>query len=655
MESLAQAMVIIVNPNPTLAIVGNDPLVCNGTDGTIDLTGNSLGNVTIEWSGAATGTQTATLPYIITGIASGTYDVFYTDDVTGCVSMIEQVILNNPGAPIIDPITPYISCEVDYIVPAITAGANLSGDQAVYDAPGGPNGGGSLVPTGTAISVSTTLYAYDESGICSNEAVISITINPLPNSGTNGAITYCSVDAPEDLFNHLGGSPDLGGTWSPALNSGTGVFDPAADAQGTYTYSVTNGCGTSSTDVAVTITANPTAGTDGAVTLCDTDPSVDLFSVLGGNPDLGGTWSPALSSGTGVYNPSTDAGGIYTYTITTSCGSFSANVDVTLNVSDDATFSYSSDIFCLNAANPIASINVTNGGVFTISLGGEINATNGTIDLAGSGPGTYGVTYSTAGPCADVFVLTITILDVTDPIITPVGPFCSDNSPVILQASQSGGVWSGIGVNPVTGEFNPSLAISGLNDITYTIDGLCIAFSTIQIEVIPVPIVSTIEDTTIMNGNSVNLITTGNVSAYSWSPGATLICDDCQNPVATPDVTTTYTVSVEENGCVATDQVTITIDYEIIIYVPNAFTPNGDGQNDVFFPVISGIDSDEYKFMIFNRWGELIFNTSHLSEGWDGTYKGLMSQQDVYVWKIYCKEISSIETHEYIGHVTLIK
>ena len=730
--TLTETLTITVNPTPTLTLTAVDPTNCNGTDGSVDVTGSSFGSVTIAWSGAATGTQTTTLPYAVTGLASGNYDVFYTNDLTGCVSMIEQVVLNNPGTPIIDPIAPYISCEVDYIVPAITTGTNLSGNQAVYDAPGGPAGGGVLVPVGTAISVSTTLYAYDESGICSNEALISITINPLPNSGINGGITYCSDDAPENLFNLLGGAPDLGGTWSPALISGTGVFDPFVDAQGTYAYTVTNGCGTSSTDVVVTIaatltagtdgnimvcdtdpsidlfnllggapdlggtwlpalisgtgvfdpsadaqgpytysvanlcgtsssdvvvtiTVNPNPGTNGAITLCDSDASVDLFNLLGGNPDVGGTWSPALISGTGIYNPSSDAGGIYTYSITTSCGVFSANADVTLNASDDATFGYSSGVYCINVTNPIASINVTNGGVFTISSGGVIDATNGTIDLADSGPGTYGVTYSTAGPCPDVFVLTITILDVINPTITLVGPFCSYDAPVILQTSQPGGLWSGTGVNSLTGEFNPSLAASGINDITYTIDGSCIAFSTIQIEVIPTPIVSTIADTIIMNGNSVNLITIGNVSAYSWTPGTTLTCDDCQSPIATPNVTTTYIVNVEENGCVASDEVTITIDYEIIIYVPNAFTPNGDGQNDIFIPIISDIDPNQYEFMIFNRWGELIFESQHPSQGWDGYHKGVPAPDGTYVWKVSCKEVSTIEDYQYMGHVTLIK
>jgi gliding motility-associated-like protein len=404
--------------------------------------------------------------------------------------------------------------------------------------------------------------------------------------------------------------------------------------------------------VVVTITADPNAGTDGNTTVCDTDPAVDLFGLLGGTPNTGGVWSPALSSGTGVFNPAVDAGGNYTYSIITSCGTFSSIVDVTLNVSDDATFSYASDSFCIDGTNPMASINGTNGGVFTISAGGMINAANGTLDLAGSGVGTFDVTYTTNGPCPDVFTLTINILDISDATITPVGPFCSYDAPILLQAAQSGGTWSGTGVDPVTGEFNPSLGATGLNPITYTIDGLCGDVSTIQIEVIPAPVVSTIEDVSIMFGNSVNLIATGNASAYTWTPGETLVCDDCQNTIATPDQTTTYTVWVEENGCSASDQVTITIEYEPIVFVPNIFSPNSDGQNDILYVRGQGILN--FTFMVYDRWGEKVYESTALENGWDGTFRG---QEMIPAVFMYVVDVNFTNGSSQVisGDVTLVR
>src|SRR5690606_24236819 len=176
-------------------------------------------------------------------------------------------------------------------------------------------------------------YTYTVTNGCGSDAAdITVTITANPNPGTNGTLTLCSTDSPTDLFNSLGGSPDAGGTWSPALSSGTGVLNPAVDAAGTYTYTL-NACGggTLTSTVTVTINPAPNAGTDGSVTLCNNDPSTDLFTSLGGTPGTGGSWSPAMSSGSGIFNPSVDAAGVYTYTITNSCGSSTATVTVTVN------------------------------------------------------------------------------------------------------------------------------------------------------------------------------------------------------------------------------------------------------------------------------------------------------------------------------------
>ena len=657
---------MVIEELPTVTAVNGGNTYCAGVtpaDITVDVTGNGPWTIDYTVDGVAQTASGAASP-INLGNASGEYVVTNITDATCTNTATGTQTIDFFTMPTVETVNGGDDYCPSDIVADVTVDVTGAGPWTIdYTLDGVAQ-----TATGAAspISLGNTPGAYVVTAVtdvnCTDVAsgTQTITINTIPTitltpddpsacNGTDGSILVSGTGSGTVTWTGIASGSDNTATLNytiPAL--GAGSYD-------VFFIDGTTGCQSA---MELTLLNNPSApnpGTDGNTTVCETDPSVDLFGLLGGTPNTGGVWSPALSSGTGVYNPALDAGGVYTYSITTSCGTFSSIVDVTLNLTADATFNYSSDEFCLNEANPIASFDGTNGGVFTISSGGVIDATNGTIDIAGSGAGTYGVTYSTSGPCPDVFVLTITILDVNDPTITLVGPFCSYDAPVILQASQPGGVWSGTGVNPITGEFNPSLAASGLNDITYTINGLCIAFSTIQIEVIPAPIVETIGDTTIMNGNSVDLITSGNANAYNWTPGTTLTCDDCQSPIATPDVTTTYTVSVEENGCLASAAVTVTIDYEIIIYVPNAFTPDGDGQNDIFIPIITGIDTDEYKFLIFNRWGELIFDTSHLSEGWDGTYKGLMSQQDVYVWKIYCKEISSIETHEYIGHVTLIK
>lgn len=90
-------------------------------------------------------------------------------------------------------------------------------------------------------------------------------------------------------------------------------------------------------------------------------------------------------------------------------------------------------------------------------------------------------------------------------------------------------------------------------------------------------------------------------------------------------------------------------------YIPNAFTPGGDGRNDHFMPVSMGIDPKQYEFEVFNRWGELIFSTTDISKGWDGTYMDKLVQDGVYVWKIHAKETDTRKRISQSGTVTLLK
>ncbi|UPT68899.1 MAG: gliding motility-associated C-terminal domain-containing protein [Sphingobacteriales bacterium JAD_PAG50586_3] len=88
-----------------------------------------------------------------------------------------------------------------------------------------------------------------------------------------------------------------------------------------------------------------------------------------------------------------------------------------------------------------------------------------------------------------------------------------------------------------------------------------------------------------------------------------------------------------------------------ILYIPNAFTPNGDGINETFVPKGDGIET--FKMLIYNRWGELLYETTDLQQGWDGTYQGVLSQQDVYIYKVSARGLAyGIVEQE--GTVTLI-
>jgi gliding motility-associated-like protein len=136
-------------------------------------------------------------------------------------------------------------------------------------------------------------------------------------------------------------------------------------------------------------------------------------------------------------------------------------------------------------------------------------------------------------------------------------------------------------------------------------------------------------NTTITYGNTVSLSASGDAT-YQWFPSATLSCDTCANVTAFPLKTTTYYVSaVTDSGCRSTQWVTINVECGDV-FVPNAFSPNGDGQNDVLFaygPCIKSMD-----FMVFDRWGNMMFETENINEGWDGRYHGLPMNSGTYAY-----------------------
>lgn len=141
-----------------------------------------------------------------------------------------------------------------------------------------------------------------------------------------------------DLFDAINGNPIADGSWTPALSSGTNIFDPAQDLAGTYTYNYNVTCDgltiPESVDITVTIQQPPFVGTDKIVSVCKNEPPVDLFTLLDTGITTGGTWSPALVSGTDEFDPSRDVSGIYTYSIRGNAICPNASVSITVTNND---------------------------------------------------------------------------------------------------------------------------------------------------------------------------------------------------------------------------------------------------------------------------------------------------------------------------------
>ena len=195
----------------------------------------------------------------------------------------------------------------------------------------------------------------------------------------------------------------------------------------------------------------------------------------------------------------------------------------------------------------------------------------------------------------------------------------------------------------------------GTHDITVTDNDGC-SFSSVGTISTPPPLsVDAGPDQTINFGDAANINATvpGGVT-ITWSPDADLSCNDCPNPIATPGLTTEYLLEImDANGCEASDSVTIFVLEEPgFIVIPNAFTPNGDGRNDVFNVIGSNIDHIE--MAVFNRWGEKIFESLDVNFGWDGTYKGKEQEQAVYIYYIIVG-MTDGTTKTLSGNVTLVR
>jgi len=185
-------------------------------------------------------------------------------------------------------------------------------------------------------------------------------------------------------------------------------------------------------------------------------------------------------------------------------------------------------------------------------------------------------------------------------------------------------------------------------------DGCTTDSASAFIEVMPAPDIVAGPDTTVVHFQEVNLYAYG-AETYSWSPAAGLSDSLIANPVATPDQSTAYVVTgTGANGCTATDTAFITI---LPLCVPystvNAFSPNGDGINDRFRLITPGDDS-LLSMEIYNRWGQRIFFTNSLADGWDGTDgNGVAQEVGMYVFVMYtdCDGV----TQQVTGSVTLLR
>lgn len=205
--------------------------------------------------------------------------------------------------------------------------------------------------------------------------------------------------------------------------------------------------------------------------------------------------------------------------------------------------------------------------------------------------------------------------------------------------------------NPTSDSNTFTVQHSTYLSITVTDSLNCSVDLTVFVDTLPSPKLNLGDDLIVDWGSEIVLNGTSDATIYQWSPCLGLSCCDCPEPTVVHDESITYVLNVASvNNCTNSD--TISIVYDGSLYVPKAFTPNGDGNNDIFYAY--GKDIKIFNMKIFNRWGELLFESDDLHKGWDGFFKGVLSQTETYVWRIKYEDVRR-QPKEMYGTVSLIR
>jgi gliding motility-associated-like protein len=240
--------------------------------------------------------------------------------------------------------------------------------------------------------------------------------------------------------------------------------------------------------------------------------------------------------------------------------------------------------------------------------------------------------------CPDDTTENVTIYPL--PILSAVGDTICKNNRAYLSATNNSSynyLWTPKNeLNKYT-VYNPNLTGSESETFTVTVSdpNKCVSSATAFLYVVPPLTAPTSFDTSIVIGDTIKLpiAKQNNMEHFTWTPETGLSCTDCPYPQVHPLEDITYNVLMKDSCTQVEETFTIHIKPEVFIQLPTTFTPNGDGTNDIIYVKGWGI-KDLISFEIYNRWGELVFTTSDLNEGWNGNYKGMLQNNDTYVWKV---------------------
>lgn len=642
------------------ALTLNAPNITNvacfgGATGSITVNpAGGTGNYGYTWNPSSAGsTQT------VNNLTAATYTVTVSD--ANSCSATAQYQITEPATAIAlgAPTIVNLQCNGG-ATGSITANPNGGTGAYTYNwSPGGSTQTISNLAAGTYI-----VTAYDANN-CSVSASYSIT---QPSAIVFGASTVTNVTCAGNTdgtaqVNPAGGTGSFTYTWNGVAgpNPQTGL------AANTYTVIVTdaNGCSASTT---LTITSPPALQLNPTPTdaLCFNAPNGSISAnAQGGTPPYTYLWSSGdtTATATGLI------AGFYSVTITDSrnCSATgAANVNEPTNLT---AIVISTPVKCQGQNDGTLSASMTGGTPpysfsVTQDFANFFFPVNGVVyDLA---PGDYSIIFSDNNGCTNTIQGTVVdaipdLFTITTDSTSCYGTAYDDGAIHILgltvqnmpyQFSVDGGPlqYAGDFFNIAAGQHT----IQAINNwgCTTTHQALVLEPAEGIAEILP-------HDTTIQLGESVQLISTftpystAAITNYNWSPTLGLSCIDCPNPLVTPyNRSTDFVLTITYNkNCVATATINVLVENSLPVFIPNAFTPNGDGNNDVFQIYGEGIKTVDLK--IFNRWGIKVFDSNNQLNGWDGTYKGVLQNPAVFT---YVADITFLDNKKVqkVGSITLV-
>ena len=441
-------------------------------------------------------------------------------------------------------------------------------------------------------------------------------------------ITYNSGAQPTPLFNPI--APICAGeNLSPlpivSLNGISGSWSPALNNTATTTYTFTSDPSNCANTATLTITVNQATTTpnfDQVAAVC----SGSTLQPLPTNSTNGvsGSWSPALN------NLLTS-----TYTFTPNAGECALTTTMTITINSGIVPSFDPlGPYCIGASIPSLPTSSTNGisGTWSPAINNSATTTY-----------TFTPTLNT-GECASTQTMSIII----SAIIT------STTSEVLCE-SELPFLWNGIYYNG-----------AGIYSYYTQTAGGCDSTAILNLSISPNPLTSFIPSTNLFT-ESPQLVFFTNTSVgaatYSWDFGDGAFSSEDNPEYLFSNNSNGQTITLEavsSEGCIGTYQITIEFEEGLIFYIPNTFTPDGDGYNQTFRPIFtSGFDPIDYHLIIFDRWGEIIFESFDISKGWDGTYgnidMGFICPDCIYTWGIKYKLLNNDASAEVVGHISLLR